>query len=147
MTARQAHLLPWQLIRVRGDSMTPTLLPGDWLLLTHGAPIAAGCVVVGAFRAEPDRLVVKRVARAEGSGWWLLSDNARAGADSRQLGLADVAGRVGWTWPGPTSRRLRSTPGAQARATGPARRPGLAWVTRALAWLPRRVLVSTEEPL
>jgi hypothetical protein len=147
VTARPAHLIPWQLIRVRGDSMTPTLLPGDWLLIAHGAPIAAGCVVVGAFRAEPDRLVVKRVARAEGSAWWLVSDNPRAGSDSRQLGAADVVGRVGWAWPGSTNRQLRSTRVAAARAARVARLPGLGWTARVLAWLPRRVLVSTEEPL
>lgn len=150
MFSLPAHLSPWQLIRVRGDSMTPTLLPGDWLLLAHGAPITAGCVVVGAFRAEPGRLVVKRVARAEGSGWWLLSDNPRAGSDSRQRGVADVAGRVRWCWPGPASRRLRAR---RLASTGPgwaSRLPALGrsqWAARVLAGLPRRVPIATDEPL
>ena len=46
------------------------------------------------FRSMPDRLVVKRVARAVGDGWWLASDNAFAGGDSETNGVADVEARV-----------------------------------------------------
>ena len=50
-------------------------------------------------------LAVKRVAERRGSGWWLLSDNAEEGVDSRHRGAVpdeDVAGVVRvrlWPWP------------------------------------------------
>jgi hypothetical protein len=39
-------------------------------------------------------LVVKRVARAEGTGWWLIGDNEFVADDSRAYGVADVDGKV-----------------------------------------------------
>ncbi len=91
---------------VRGDSMRPTLRPGDRLLVVYGARVRPGRVVVARF---PDgTVVVKRAAEARGSGWWLLGDNPEAGVDSRHRGsipAADVWGVARWRlWPRP--RRL-----------------------------------------
>jgi phage repressor protein C with HTH and peptisase S24 domain len=87
-------LFPWQLIRVSGPSMVPTLRDGDRVLARHGARIHAGDVVLAEFRALRGRLVVKRAVREQDSGWWLASDNAFAPGDSAEHGVADVHARV-----------------------------------------------------
>ena len=87
-------LLPWQLVRVSGPSMSPTLRDGDRVIVRHGASIRVGDVVLGRFRSMADRPVLKRVARADGDGWWLASDNTHAGGDSAVHGTADVDARV-----------------------------------------------------
>jgi phage repressor protein C with HTH and peptisase S24 domain len=79
---------------VSGPSMVPTLRSGQTVLVRYGAAIRPGDVVLARFRAMPDRLVVKRAARAVDGGWWLASDNAFAGGDSAVHGVADVLGRV-----------------------------------------------------
>ncbi len=91
---------------VHGRSMAPTLSDGDRLLVSYAAAPAAGVVVLARF---PDgtvavkRAVERRPTRSGGSGWWLLSDNADEGSDSRQYGavadddvLAVVVRRI---WP------------------------------------------------
>ncbi|MBN9619808.1 MAG: S24 family peptidase [Actinobacteria bacterium] len=87
-------LLPWQRVIVSGPSMVPTLRDADVVLVRHGAAVRPGDVVLARFRALPDRLVLKRVVRAEADGWWLASDNTFAGGDSASHGVADVLGRV-----------------------------------------------------
>ena len=89
--------------------MLPTLRPGDLLLVRYGAPVAPGRLVLARF---PDRtLTVKRAVEARQTrtgapGWWLLSDNAELGVDSRHRGvipatdvLATVLVRL-WRRPG-----------------------------------------------
>jgi phage repressor protein C with HTH and peptisase S24 domain len=74
---------------VHGRSMAPTLRDGDRLLVSYAAVPAAGVVVLARF---PDgtvavkRAVERRPTRSGGSGWWLLSDNADEGVDSRHRG-------------------------------------------------------------
>jgi phage repressor protein C with HTH and peptisase S24 domain len=93
-------------VLVRGPSMVPTLRDGVALLVRRGARVRPGQVVVGRFRARPSLLVVKRVARAEGDGWWLEGDNEFVTDDSRAFGVADVIGVVILRyWPRPA--RLR----------------------------------------
>jgi phage repressor protein C with HTH and peptisase S24 domain len=91
-------LLAWQRVRVLGNSMTPTLLPGDWLLVRHGAPVRPGAIVLARFRSRPDLAVVKRVLADSEDGWLLASDNPGAGSDSRQYGPADVQAVAIWHW-------------------------------------------------
>ncbi|HST49025.1 MAG TPA: S24 family peptidase [Jatrophihabitans sp.] len=94
-------LLPWQWVRIDGYSMTPTLLPGDRVLVRHGARVRPGVLVLARFRSRPDLLVVKRAvaeAAESGGGWLLASDNAGQGSDSRQYGVADVLARVVRVW-------------------------------------------------
>jgi phage repressor protein C with HTH and peptisase S24 domain len=93
-----ATLLSWQRVRVTGQSMTPTLLPGDWLLVRYGDPVRVGAVVLGRFRGDADLVVVKRVREAAAGGWLLASDNARAGADSRSHGVAEVLAVARRVW-------------------------------------------------
>jgi hypothetical protein len=113
---RSRTLLPWQLVRVSGVSMVPTLQDGDRVVVRHGAAVKPGDVVLARFRALPQLLVLKRVGRPEAGGWWLLSDNEFAGGDSRSHGVADVAGRVvlrftrgAGVWRSPTRMRRGPT--------------------------------------
>ena len=86
-------LLPWQLVRVHGPSMVPVLRTGDLVIVRHGAHIHPGDVVLARF-ADLDRWVLKRAVRAVDGGWWVESDNATAGGDSRTHGAAEVSARV-----------------------------------------------------
>lgn len=78
--------------------MAPTLLPGDWLLVRHGAPVRPGAIVLATFRRRPELLVIKRAVAEQDGGWLLASDNARQGSDSRQYGVADVLATVVRVW-------------------------------------------------
>ncbi|WP_420035507.1 nickel-type superoxide dismutase maturation protease [Streptomyces sp. cg28] len=98
--AREGRV-PFQLIEVEGPSMVPTLYPGDWLLVQHGARVRAGDVIILRHPFQQDLLVVKRIAERREGGWWVLGDNAAAGGDSTVYGvvpdelvLARVRGRL-----------------------------------------------------
>ena len=88
---------------VRGDSMLPTLRPGDRLLVSYRRRPRPGDIVVARF--VDGTVAVKRAAEPRGPGWWLLSDNASAGTDSRHRGVvadADVWGTaLVRVWPRP----------------------------------------------
>jgi signal peptidase I len=69
--------------------MRPTLVPGDRLLLGYRRRPRPGAVVVA--RLPGGVVAVKRAAERRTTelgepGWWLLSDNAEQGSDSRQYG-------------------------------------------------------------
>ncbi|WP_460788395.1 S24 family peptidase [Nocardioides maradonensis] len=92
---------------VRGDSMLPTLRPGDRLLLRYGARPTPGRVVV--VRYADGVVAVKRAVERRQHGWWVrgdASDEVAPGAvDSRYWGeipetdvLAVAVARV---WPRP----------------------------------------------
>jgi phage repressor protein C with HTH and peptisase S24 domain len=82
--------------------MVPTLRHGDVILVRRTGRPRVGDVVIGRFRSRPDLLVVKRVIRSAGDGWWLVGDNPLVGDDSRTFGVADVLGRVSLRcWPEP----------------------------------------------
>jgi phage repressor protein C with HTH and peptisase S24 domain len=94
--------------------MTPTLAPGDRVLVRYGVSARLRDVVVARF---PDgTLAVKRIGAAASTrtgadGWWLVSDNPDEGVDSRHRGafaddavLGVVRLRV-WPRPGRVARR------------------------------------------
>src|SRR4051794_37605488 len=92
-TRRASYPLPVRpcgLARVHGRSMVPTLRSGDLLLVRYGAPVTPGRLVLARF---PDgaltvkRAVEARETRTGAPGWWLLSDNAELGVDSRHRGV------------------------------------------------------------
>jgi len=84
--------------------MEPALAPGDWLLVWRGlgrtrpARIRPGQIVIARNPEQPQMFLVKRAAWHETGGWWLDSDNRRAGAvDSARFGLVPgdlIVGRV-----------------------------------------------------
>ncbi|MGQ0624728.1 MAG: S24 family peptidase [Sporichthyaceae bacterium] len=99
-------MVPWGLARVEGDSMRPTLAPGDRLLISYRRPPRAGRLAVVRLpeRAGTRVLAVKRLVRREAEGWWVERDNPVAGVDSWLVGainesdvLAVVLARV-WPW-------------------------------------------------
>lgn len=99
-------VVPLGLAIVRGDSMRPTLAPGDRLLVRYRRPPRPGRVVVGRF--ADGTVAVKRAAEQRPGGWWLLSDNPVDGVDSRHRGVVPETDLVGVVlarlWPRP--RRL-----------------------------------------
>lgn len=81
-------------MQVQGDSMRPTLLPGDRLLILRKGRARVGRLVVLADPRDPSRLMVKRVTAVGAEGVSVLGDNPGASTDSRSLGpLARVRGR------------------------------------------------------
>ncbi len=108
---QRRFLLSWQWVVVSGDSMTPTLLPGDRVLVDHAARPVVGSIVLARFASRPELLVVKRAAQPRDGRWWVLSDNRRAGTDSRTLGTAEVVAVARWRIPGATARTVAARRG------------------------------------
>jgi nickel-type superoxide dismutase maturation protease len=81
------------LVEVRGRSMEPALWPGDRLLTVPARPRALrpGRVVVVRDPADPDHLVVKRLADSEAGRVVVLGDHPEASTDSRVWGPLPVA--------------------------------------------------------
>lgn len=77
------------LAHVSGDSMRPTLAPGDRLLVLHGVAPRPGRVVVARLAdgtVAVKRAVERRTTASGRPGWWLLSDDPDRGVDSRHRG-------------------------------------------------------------
>jgi nickel-type superoxide dismutase maturation protease len=96
--------------------MSPTLVPGDWLLADPDAyrrrqPCLGELILVPDPR-EPARLLVKRVAAVASDGWLeVAGDDPDASTDSRTFGPVDpssVRGRAWFRyWPARRMGRLR----------------------------------------
>ena len=88
---------------VAGASMSPTLEPGDWLLVDpdeyrRRAP-RAGDLVVAPDPREPARVLVKRVAAVDLDGRLLLAgDDREASTDSRTFGAIEAGAVEGRAW-------------------------------------------------
>lgn len=87
--------------------MEPRLRDGDRLLVSYGARVRAGDVVVARFAdgtVAVKRAVEERATRTGAPGWWLLSDNQAAGIDSRHRGVVPATEVLGvvrrrvWPW-------------------------------------------------
>ena len=87
---------------VRGDSMRPTLAPGDHILMNPSAyrhqPPSVGDIVVAQHPFERARLLVKRVTSIDANGrCFITGDNPDESTDSHALGalpLNLILGRV-----------------------------------------------------
>ncbi len=94
--------MPLGRLQVAGESMAPTLLPGDRVLVWRGLgplrpPPRAGDLVAVADPRDPERVVVKRVAGVAGTEVSVQGDNEAASTDSRHFGpvsAAAIRGRV-----------------------------------------------------
>lgn len=82
-------------LTVSGRSMYPTLVDGEklWSVRTYFVPVEIGDIVVAkpyALADDPsldyNRLVIKRVHRAENGYYYLLGDNPDESYDSRNYG-------------------------------------------------------------
>ena len=91
-------------VEVDGDSMLPTLLPGDRLFVVHGLRPRPGDLVTLPDPRSPARVVVKRVTSVAGEGadgartLEVRGDNPDASTDSRTFGpvpARSIRGRVG----------------------------------------------------
>jgi nickel-type superoxide dismutase maturation protease len=89
--------------------MVPAYYNGDRLLVRYGASAGPGDAVLARDPRDPQRVLLKRIARREDGGWWLLADNPYAPGDSRQFGVVPdelVLGRVVTVlWPPRALRR------------------------------------------
>ena len=71
-------------VRVVGDSMVPTLEPGQFVLVNVGRTPVPGDLVLARHPDQDEILVVKRLGAVTDSGRFVLaSDNPAAGTDSR----------------------------------------------------------------
>lgn len=88
-------LRPVRRVVVSGDSMRPTLEPGDRLLVVRG-PVRVGGLVAFTDPREPGRTLVKRVTARGAHDVEVRGDNSVASTDSRHFGPVpddDVRGR------------------------------------------------------
>lgn len=83
-------------VEVRGASMAPTLLPGEWLVVERRTyavrPPRVGEIVLAADPREPRREVIKRVASVdtEAGTLELRGDAPEASTDSRSFGAISI---------------------------------------------------------
>jgi nickel-type superoxide dismutase maturation protease len=96
-------------VEVEGESMAPTLRPGDWLVVERRTYLRRmplpGEIVVAPDPRDPRRELVKRVVSVDGEAWTveLGGDRTSASTDSRTFGAvpaATVRWRAVWRyWP------------------------------------------------
>jgi mitochondrial inner membrane protease subunit 1 len=108
-------------VEVEGESMTPTLEPGDWLVAIRVRDVRVGMLVVVEHPDRPGYGMVKRVAATPGEqfgdrilgpdDYWVVGDNPDASTDSRHFGPVcseAIGGRAAIRyWPIRRSGRLR----------------------------------------
>lgn len=88
----------WTTVRIVGPSMEPALHNGEWWVVRPARRIRVGQVVAARHPHRPELLMVKRVVRREGDGWWLEGDNPQSSDDSRTFGAVPEQSIVGVLW-------------------------------------------------
>jgi signal peptidase I len=103
-------------VAVQGDSMAPSLRPGDRLVVARLTRLPRPReIVVARDPRDPDRELVKRVASVSGGAVTLIGDNPSRSTDARAFGavpVADVRWRVLFRLAAPS----RTPPGALRRS-------------------------------
>lgn len=116
-------------VRVVGTSMSPTLAPGDRLVVWRWAPVRVGSIVAVGDPRQAHRLLVKRVASVGPAGVEVLGDNEAGSTDSRSFGVVPrslVAGRAVYRYfPLPTAGLVRTRPTNEQLAPSVERKIGI----------------------
>lgn len=73
-------------VAVAGDSMAPTFMAGDWLVVMWGGVFRRGQVVLVEREDQPGVFLLKRVIGPIEGKIWVEGDNKEASTDSRQWG-------------------------------------------------------------
>lgn len=73
-------------VAVAGDSMAPTFLAGDWLLVMWGGSFRDGQAVLVERENQPGVFLVKRVHGLDDGRYWVEGDNKEESTDSRHWG-------------------------------------------------------------
>jgi len=83
-------------VEVEGESMAPTLKPGDYMLAVRSRSIRRGALVVVEHPQRPGYEMIKRVAAIPGERvedrtlgpdeYWVTGDNEEGSTDSRTFG-------------------------------------------------------------
>lgn len=81
-------------VEVHGDSMLPTLRPGERLLVVKARRSRPGQLVVVRDPRATSRVLVKRVTAVDGDKAHVTGDNAAATTDSAMFGPVPVVARV-----------------------------------------------------
>jgi nickel-type superoxide dismutase maturation protease len=101
---------PLRRVQVHGESMQPSLQPGDRLLVAGFLEARPGDVVAVVDPRDEGRTMVKRVATVDSAGVTVLGDNPDASTDSRTFGPVPsrlLLGRVVYRyWPEPRRGRV-----------------------------------------
>ena len=88
-------MAPFATAVVVGESMAPTYRAGDWILIRRTRRVRPDHVIAAPDPREPDRLMIKRLARPTPEGWWVLGDNRAHSTDSRTFGPVPVESVIG----------------------------------------------------
>lgn len=87
----------WGSVAVAGDSMAPTYISGDWLMIRWGGGYKTGQIVVVEREDRPGVFLIKRLVRIEDGKFWVEGDNKTSSTDSRQWGAissGEILGKV-----------------------------------------------------
>ena len=102
MLRRLRALLPFDRFVVEGESMAPSVSPGERVFVLRAAywfrSPKAGDVVVLRDPRKPERLLIKRIDATHGNSVEVAGDNKEASTDSRAFGPVPANLILGKVW-------------------------------------------------
>lgn len=102
MLRRLRALLPFDRFVVEGESMAPSVSPGERVFVNRAAywfrSPKAGDLVVLRDPRRPERLLIKRIGGAHGNSFEVAGDNPDASTDSRAFGPVPADLIIGKVW-------------------------------------------------